>query len=84
MLRVLHNPRYTGAFTCGRHRHLILPRRKRATTMLPRSEWISFIPGAHPGYITLDQYDANLGPLKSSSRWSRISLLTDAMYRVPA
>ena len=67
VLRVLHNPRYAGAFTYGRHRHLILPGGKRATTMLPRSEWISFIPGAHPGYITLDQYDANVAKLAANA-----------------
>jgi hypothetical protein len=34
---------------------------------LPRDEWISFIPGAHPGYITLDQYDANLAQLTANA-----------------
>ena len=67
VLRVLHNPRYASAFTYGRHRHLVLPGGKRATTMLPRSEWISFIPGAHPGYITMDQYDANVAKLAANA-----------------
>jgi DNA invertase Pin-like site-specific DNA recombinase len=67
VLRVLHNPRYAGAFTYGRHRHLILPGGKRATTMLPRAEWISFIAGAHPGYITLGQYDANVAKLAANA-----------------
>jgi DNA invertase Pin-like site-specific DNA recombinase len=67
VLRVLHNPRYAGAFTYGRHRHLILPGGKRATTMLPRAEWISFIPGAHPGYITLGQYEANVAKLAANA-----------------
>ena len=34
---------------------------------LPRQEWISFIPGAHPGYITLDQYEANLARLAANA-----------------
>ena len=67
VLHVLHNPRYAGAFTYGRHRHHILPGGKRATTTLPRSEWISFIPGAHPGYITLDQHDANIAKLAANA-----------------
>jgi DNA invertase Pin-like site-specific DNA recombinase len=67
VLHVLHNPRYAGAFTYGRHRHLVLPGGKRATTILPRSEWISFIPGAHPGYITMDQYDANIAKLAANA-----------------
>jgi DNA invertase Pin-like site-specific DNA recombinase len=67
VLHVLHNPRYAGAFTYGRHRHQILPGGKRATTALPRSEWVSFIPGAHPGYITLDQYEANIARLAANA-----------------
>ncbi|HEX3310676.1 MAG TPA: recombinase family protein [Streptosporangiaceae bacterium] len=71
VLRVLHNPRYAGCFTYGRHRYQTLPggqggnhaRRLR----LPREEWISFIPGAHPGYITLEQYDANLARLAGNA-----------------
>ena len=60
VLRVLHNPRYAGAFTFGRRRDRKLPGGKTITTMLPREEWIAFIPGAHPGYITTGQYEANL------------------------
>jgi DNA invertase Pin-like site-specific DNA recombinase len=68
VLRVLHNPRYAGAFTYGRHRHQIRPGGTQATTaLLPRDQWISFIPGAHPGYITLDQYDANLAKLAANA-----------------
>jgi len=34
---------------------------------VPREEWISFIPGAHPGYITLEQHDANLARLAANA-----------------
>jgi DNA invertase Pin-like site-specific DNA recombinase len=67
VLRVLHNPRYAGAFTFGRHRDIRLPGGKLSRTALPREEWISFIPGAHPGYITLDQYDANRARLAQNA-----------------
>jgi hypothetical protein len=67
VLRVLHNPRYAGCFTYGRHRHQILPGGKHATISLARQEWTSFIPGAHPGYITLEQYDANLARLAANA-----------------
>ena len=67
VLRVLHNPRYAGAFTFGRHRDIKLPGGKWSRTALPRQEWISFIPGAHPGYITLDQYDANRARLAQNA-----------------
>jgi DNA invertase Pin-like site-specific DNA recombinase len=67
VLHVLHNPRYAGAFTYGRHREQLLPGGKRSSITVPREEWISFIPGAHPGYITLDQYDANLATLAANA-----------------
>ena len=67
VLRVLHNPRYAGAFTYGRHREQLLPGGKRASITLPREEWISFIPGAHPGYITLDQWEANIARLAANA-----------------
>jgi hypothetical protein len=51
VLRVLRNPRYAGALTYGRRRDRKLPGGKTITAMLPREEWIAFIPGAHPGYV---------------------------------
>ena len=67
VLRVLHNPRYAGAFTYGRRRDQKLPGGKTITRQLPRQEWISFIPGAHPGYITLDQHEANIAKLAANA-----------------
>jgi DNA invertase Pin-like site-specific DNA recombinase len=67
VLRVLHNPRYAGAFTYGRRRDRVLPGGKHASIKLPRTEWISFIPGAHPGYITLDQYETNTAKLAANA-----------------
>jgi hypothetical protein len=71
VLRVLHNPRYAGCFTYGRHRYQTLPagqgRNQTRRLRLPRDEWISFIPGAHPGYITLEQHDANLARLAANA-----------------
>ena len=71
VLRVLHNPRYAGCFTYGRHRYQTLPAAQGGKEIrrlrLPREEWISFIPGAHPGYITLEQYDANLARLAANA-----------------
>jgi DNA invertase Pin-like site-specific DNA recombinase len=60
VLRILHNPRYAGAFFYGRHRELPGPDGRTHTTLIGnRSEWISFIPDIHPGYITLDDYNTN-------------------------
>jgi Recombinase len=66
-LRVLHNPRYAGAFTYGRHRDVRLPGAKLSRIALPRGEWLSFIPCAHPGHITLDQYDRNITVLAANA-----------------
>ena len=67
VLHVLHNPRYAGALTYGRHREQLLPGGKRSSITVPREEWISFIPGAHPGYITLDQWEANTARLAANA-----------------
>jgi len=67
VLRVLHNPRYAGCFTYGRTTQQALPGGKTASRKLPRQEWTSFIPGAHPGYITLDQYEANIARLAANA-----------------
>jgi DNA invertase Pin-like site-specific DNA recombinase len=67
ILRVLHNPRYAGAFTFGRRRDQVLPGGKHVSVKVPREDWISFIPGAHPGYITMDQYEANAATLAANA-----------------
>jgi hypothetical protein len=67
VLRVLHNPRYAGCFTYGRTTQRVLPGGKAASRKLPREEWTSFIPGAHPGYITLEQYEANIAKLAANA-----------------
>ncbi|MDQ2814200.1 MAG: recombinase family protein [Actinomycetota bacterium] len=65
---MLHNPRYAGAFTYGRHREQLRPGRKRGSSItVPRQEWISFIPGSHPGYITVDQWEANTARLAANA-----------------
>ena len=67
VLRVLHNPRYAGVFAYGKRREQKLPGGKRSCATLPRGERASFIPGAHPGYITLEQYDANIARLTANA-----------------
>ena len=59
MLRILHNPRYAGVFCFGRHRDRADGDGTYIRQIKPREEWISFIPGAHPGYITADEFEAN-------------------------
>ncbi len=68
VLRVLHNPRYAGAFCFGRTR---THKRANGTVQietLPRAEWTVLLPDAHPGYITWDQFEANLKRLRDNAQ----------------
>ena len=58
-LRILHSPRYAGAFAFGRTRQRKNPDNKTKFMKLPEAEWISLIRDAHPGYITWEEYKAN-------------------------
>jgi len=64
--QIIHNPRYAGAFVFGRTRHRRLPNGKYSTRHVPSTEWI-LIRDAHPGYITWEQYQANLARVTSNA-----------------
>lgn len=68
VLRVLHNPRYAGAFFFGRTRTHKRPGGTIEIEVLPRDEWIALLPDAHPGYITWEQFDANLARLRDNAQ----------------
>jgi DNA invertase Pin-like site-specific DNA recombinase len=59
VLQVLHNPRYAGAFVWGRRKGRRLLNGHTAVEFVAPDEWISLVPGAHVGYITWQQYQAN-------------------------
>jgi DNA invertase Pin-like site-specific DNA recombinase len=65
-LFVLHNPRYAGAFAYGRTRT-----RKTLDGVhqikLPQEEWYTLLPGAHPGYITWEEYQENQRRLRENA-----------------
>ncbi len=67
VLRVLHNPRYAGAFFYGRHTHRSAPGGKTSIITLPRDQWTVLITDAHPGYITWQQFEANQNRLAEQS-----------------
>ena len=68
---ILIHPGYAGVFAYGRsktEKHLdadgnVTTRQRR----LPREQWAVMIPGHHPGYISLDTYDANIARLAANS-----------------
>jgi DNA invertase Pin-like site-specific DNA recombinase len=68
-LRVLKNPRYTGAFVYGRSET------RRSSTgkqlrrrLLPRERWHTTILNAHPGYISWEDYEENLRQLHQNAQ----------------
>ncbi|HYM00889.1 MAG TPA: recombinase family protein, partial [Blastocatellia bacterium] len=68
VLRVLHNPRYAGAFVYGRTRTRRRMEGGTAVTRLSPSEWNTFIPEAHVGYISWDEYRDNQRRLLESAQ----------------
>jgi hypothetical protein len=52
-------PRYAGAFVYGRRRERKRTGGKTFHQSLPRDQWTALIPGAHVGYITWEQFEAN-------------------------
>ena len=66
VLNVLHNPRYAGALVYGRtriHRTLEGIRQER----VPQEKWHTLLLGAHPGYISWDEYQENQRRLQENA-----------------
>ena len=71
VLDILHNPRYAGAYVYGRtrQRKVCLTGQARYRR-LPRDEWRVFLPDAHAGYISWEQFEANQETLRASAQRS--------------
>ena len=67
-LRILHNPRYSGAFVFGRTRTRPTPGGGTCRRQLAREDWEVVIPQAHEGYITWEEYEDNLRLLRENSQ----------------
>jgi len=68
VLRILHNPCYAGAFAFGRTRTSKTVDGKLHITTLPREEWQVVVREAHVGYITWEEYEADLAQLAANSQ----------------
>jgi DNA invertase Pin-like site-specific DNA recombinase len=64
---MLHNPRYAGAYVYGRHRTRKLPDGRVQHWTVPREQWHAFVPDAHPGYISWEQYQTTQERLRESA-----------------
>ncbi len=67
VLFVLHNPRYAGAYFYGRRRQVTSVDGRRKVAVKPRDQWTVFLPDAHAGYISLDQFEANQHTLAANA-----------------
>jgi DNA invertase Pin-like site-specific DNA recombinase len=67
-MRVLHNPRYAGAYAYGRRQYRRTLDGKHVHRKRDCTEWLACIPDAHPGYITWEQYRENLQILETNGR----------------
>jgi DNA invertase Pin-like site-specific DNA recombinase len=68
-LRILRNPRYAGAFFYGRTRNRKKVDGKGLCSMrLPKDEWHTLLVGAHPGYISWEEYEENQRRLRQNAQ----------------
>jgi DNA invertase Pin-like site-specific DNA recombinase len=68
VLRVLHNPRYAGVFVYGRTRTRTTIDGHCVVEPRPREQWHAFLPAAHVGYITWDDYERNRRQLRANAQ----------------
>jgi DNA invertase Pin-like site-specific DNA recombinase len=59
VLRILHNPRYAGAFVYGRSHMRKTVEGGCVVQRVPREEWEVLIREAHSGYLSWDEYEQN-------------------------
>jgi DNA invertase Pin-like site-specific DNA recombinase len=68
-MRTLHNPRYAGAYVYGRRQYRrAVDGKKSIQKKRDHGDWTACIPGAHPGYISWEQFQENLQILEINGR----------------
>jgi len=65
-LRFIHNPLYAGIYCYGRQQIKKTVSGKKSVKM-PVKDWHVFMTGAHPGYITVDQFEENIKKLADNA-----------------
>jgi DNA invertase Pin-like site-specific DNA recombinase len=66
-LVILKNPRYAGAYYYGRQRCRKNVDGSTTYFTVPREEWLVLLKDVHPGYITWEQYEANLRRIRQNA-----------------
>ena len=62
------HPRYAGAFVFGRHHSRKTVDGNCRIVTVPQEEWQTLIPGAHPGYVSWEDYQHNQERLHESAQ----------------
>lgn len=83
---VLACPRYAGAYSFGRTRSVKLPGGtvRHTKGKLAPEDWYAFVPNAHPGYITWDEYQENQAMLLENATQYRCQRQRTAPREGPA
>lgn len=69
VLKILHNPRYTGSYVYGRMRVCKDPQTGKAKTIpLSQDKWQVVIPDHGEGYISWEEFEANQRRLKANAQ----------------
>ena len=66
VLKVLRNPRYAGAFCFGRTRSSKHPDGSLHVQALPQEQWLFLMREVHAGYLSWQDYEANLAQLRAN------------------
>jgi DNA invertase Pin-like site-specific DNA recombinase len=64
--RILGNPRYAGIYFFGATHQRRLPNGRRTRTRQARAEWVAYQQEAHPGYLSVAEYEENLRQLRDN------------------
>lgn len=64
--RLLGNPRYAGIYFFGATRQRRLPNGRAILARRPREEWLTYQKDAHPGYLSVAEYEQNLRQLNEN------------------
>jgi Site-specific recombinases, DNA invertase Pin homologs len=66
VLKALRNPRYAGAFCYGRTHTLKRPDGSLHIESIPQEQWPFLVRNAHAGYLSWEEYEANLQQLRAN------------------
>lgn len=66
VLKVLRNPRYAGAFCFGRTHSTKHPDGSLHIQTLPQEQWLFLVREVHAGYLSWEDYEANLAQLRAN------------------